>query len=68
MDTNWNPYLGAELPLDKGSFWQTGWDAAARGSALEKTARGRRKPRRTMRPIPINTAASTFRALAFRAD
>ena len=30
MDTNWNPFL-AETPLDKGSFWQSGWDAAARG-------------------------------------
>jgi len=30
MDPNWNPYL-AKAPLDKGGFWQAGWDAAARG-------------------------------------
>lgn len=30
MNTNWNPYL-AQAPLDKGSFWQSGIDAAARG-------------------------------------
>jgi hypothetical protein len=40
MNTNWNPFLSQGGPtspattpnnMDRGSFWQAGWDAAARG-------------------------------------
>ncbi len=37
MNTNWNPYL-PRTPYDKGSFWQTGWDAAVRGPIGNKSA------------------------------
>ncbi len=37
MNTNWNPFL-ARAPLDRGEFWQGGWDAAARGPMGENKA------------------------------